>query len=215
MNGIFSPDSKFMQVLNRFADLMILNIIYVLTCIPVFTIGAATTALYKVCFQMGTEDEGNLYKGYFQAFLSNFKQATIIWIIIMLLGFYLVFYFFRFLQMDGALHYICIPVISLCIVMLMASFYVFPLLSQFQNKALNTLRNSLLFCLGYLPRTFMISAINLFPLVLLVTNLYYFMWAAFIWFTFYFAGAAYLNSRILLKVFSPYYSDEEDTSATA
>ncbi len=46
--GFFSLDSKFMQVMSRVADLIILNVIYLVTCLPVITIGAASTALYTV-----------------------------------------------------------------------------------------------------------------------------------------------------------------------
>ena len=68
MGGFFSLDSKFMQVMSRVADLIILNVIYLVTCLPVVTIGAASTALYTVCFRLGTAREGSLVKGYFRAF---------------------------------------------------------------------------------------------------------------------------------------------------
>ena len=68
MGGFFSLDSKFMQVMSRVADLIILNVIYLVTCLPVVTIGAASTALYTVCFRLGTAREGSLVKDYFRAF---------------------------------------------------------------------------------------------------------------------------------------------------
>ena len=57
-----SIDSKFIAFLTRVADLMILNMIYVLCCIPIFTIGAATTALYPVVFRLGTVREAGVVK---------------------------------------------------------------------------------------------------------------------------------------------------------
>ena len=57
MQGLFSIDSKFMQVLSRIYDIAVLNMLYLLTCLPIFTIGAATSALYAVCFRMGTDRE--------------------------------------------------------------------------------------------------------------------------------------------------------------
>ena len=68
MGGFFSLDSKFMQAMSRVADLIILNVIYLVTCLPVITIGAAGTAMYTVCFRLGTDREGSLVKGYFRAF---------------------------------------------------------------------------------------------------------------------------------------------------
>ena len=86
MGGFFSLDSKFMQAMSRVADLIILNVIYLVTCLPVVTIGAASTALYTVCFRLGTAREGSLVKGYFRAFRDEFRQATLIWLFLLLFG---------------------------------------------------------------------------------------------------------------------------------
>ena len=76
MFSIFSPDSKLMQVLTRLTDLVLLNILFLLTCIPVFTIGAATASLYTLCFRMLRQEESGILKPYFRAFKENFKPAT-------------------------------------------------------------------------------------------------------------------------------------------
>lgn len=56
MHTIFSPDSRFMRIMGCVADLILLNLCYLLTCVPVLTIGAASAALYTVCFRFGTMD---------------------------------------------------------------------------------------------------------------------------------------------------------------
>ena len=61
MLSIFSPDSRFMRVMSRAADLILLNLCYLLTCLPLFTIGAASAALYAVCFRFGTAEEQVYY----------------------------------------------------------------------------------------------------------------------------------------------------------
>ena len=63
-----------MRYLNRFADLMILNLLFLLTSIPIFTIGASLTALYSVCFRLGTDREGSTFRDYFAAFKENFAR---------------------------------------------------------------------------------------------------------------------------------------------
>ena len=68
MTKFFSLDSPFMRAMSRIADLMILNFLFILTSIPIFTIGAGLTALYTVCFRLGTDDEGSTAKDYFRAF---------------------------------------------------------------------------------------------------------------------------------------------------
>lgn len=84
MNGLFAPDSRFMRYLNRLADLMILNLLFLLTSIPIFTIGASLTALYSVCFRLGTDREGSTFRDYFAAFKENFRQATSLFLLLLL-----------------------------------------------------------------------------------------------------------------------------------
>lgn len=74
MNQIFSIDNRFIQLLNKIFCAAWLNILWFLCCIPVFTIGASTTALYYVSFKLVRNEEGNITKQFFTAFRSNFKK---------------------------------------------------------------------------------------------------------------------------------------------
>lgn len=215
MNGIFSIDSKFMRGMNRVADLIILNILYLITCIPIITIGAATTALYSVCFKMSTDREEGITKSYFHAFVADFKQSTILWLILLVFGVALILDFFIFIRMQNAMRYLCFPLATLFVLLLMTSVYTFSLLSQFSNKTLGTLRNAICLCLGYLPRSFLMGLISMLPFILLLSNIYLFFQVGFVWFIIYFSVAAYLNSKLLCKVFRPYYPDEEADTLSA
>ena len=71
--------------------MVILSFCWVISCIPVFTIGAASTALYDTSRRVIHRDEGYVWRGYWHAFKVNFKQATKAWlvqliILIVLLG---------------------------------------------------------------------------------------------------------------------------------
>ena len=204
MNNIFDPDSWLMQFLTRFSSLVILNFLFLFTCIPTFTIGAALTALYDVVFRMDTEREGKLVATYFRSFLSNFKQSTPAWLIFTLLIGASCANAVIFSNMDGTFGYLLflITMVILINTMLVLG-YVFPLMSQFHNTLGNSLKNALLLSIANLPRTLIITVINCFPWALMVMNLYTFIKIGFLWFTLYFAAAAYFNSRVLMKVFDP------------
>ena len=62
MSKLFSLDSPFMRAMSRVADLMILNLLFLITSIPLVTIGAGLAALYTVIFRMGTDQEGGVFK---------------------------------------------------------------------------------------------------------------------------------------------------------
>ena len=210
MGGFFSLDSKFMRTMSMIADLIILNVIYLVTCLPVVTIGAASTALYTVCFRIGTAREGSLVKGYFRAFRDEFRQATLVWLFLLLFGAASCVNIFIFLSMDGWMHYLFFPFVLFLLVVLMMTGYAFPLLSQFRNDTKSVIKNALIFSVAYLPRTVLIVVINVFPWALLLTNLYLFLQVGFMWVIIYFAAAAYINARLLKKVFAPYMEQEEE-----
>ena len=129
MGGFFSLDSKFMQAMSRVADLIILNVIYLVTCLPVVTIGAAGTALYTVCFRLGTAREGSLVKGYFRAFRDEFRQATLIWLFLLLFGAASCVNIILFLSMGGWMHYLFFLFVLFLVIVVMMASYAFPLLS--------------------------------------------------------------------------------------
>ena len=210
MGGFFSLDSKFMRTMSMIADLIILNVIYLVTCLPVVTIGAASTAMYTVCFRLGTAREGSLVKGYFRAFRDEFRQATLVWLFLLLFGAASCVNIFIFLSMDGWMHYLFFPFVLFLLVVLMMTGYAFPLLSQFRNDTKSVIKNALIFSVAYLPRTVLIVVINVFPWALLLTNLYLFLQVGFMWVIIYFAAAAYINARLLKKIFAPYMEQEEE-----
>lgn len=209
MQTLFSPNSKFMRAMSRIGDLLLLNFFFLLTCVPVVTIGAAVTALYTVCFRFETGRESGVIRSYFQAFRDNWKQATVLWLVLLLCGASACFNAYLFYCMAGVIRYAFILFLILFALVLLTGSYVFPLLSQFDNRTLPTLKNALALSLGYLPRSVLITALNIFPFVLLLTDLYTFFQAAFIWVALYFAAAAYLNAQLLKKVFVPYLGEEE------
>ena len=209
MKSLFSLDSKFMQGMSRVCDLMILNFFYLLTCVPIFTIGAASAALYTVCFRFGTDRENGVVKPYFRAFRDNFKEATGLWLVIALCGVTAGADVFLFYSMGGAFRWLSVLFGILFTLALLISAYAFPLVSLFRSPMKATLRNALILSLGYLPRTVAVVALNILPFVLLVMKPIAFFQFGFVWIALYFSAAAYGSTFILKKVFAPYLEKKE------
>lgn len=204
MQAFFSSDSKLMQAMGRIGDLVILNLLFFISCLPLFTIGAASAALYTVCFQMGTEKESGIFRTYVRAFRENFKQGTVVFLILAL---FLLAGFFDTLLLSslaGWLRYGCILTAILLVLAVLMYSYAFPLLSQFSNGIRATLKNALFLSLGYLPRSLLIAAVNVFPMALALLDLYLFLQMGFLWVFLYFSAAAYLSTLLLKKVFARY-----------
>ena len=209
MTKFFSLDSPFMRAMSRIADLMILNFFFLLTCIPIFTIGAGVTAMYTVCFRLGTDDEGGTTKDFFRAFRENFKQATGLWLILLLIMGTAFLNACFFYTLGGWFHLLWIIFAALLILALFVFSYAFPLMSQFDSKNKLVFKNSLILSIAYLPRSLIMACLNALPIALALAQMYVFMHLGFIWLTLYFGAAAYLNSRLLRKVFKPFYEKED------
>ena len=205
MRFLFDPESQIMQIISRFCDIVILNVVFLLTCIPVFTVGAANAALYDVVFRLDTDREDKLLVTYFRAFRENFRQSTALWLLLLLFGAATYVNMTRFSILGENSYYLGYGLFILSMLVLVLEVFVFsysfPLLSRFRNSTRQTAVNALLLAIGNLPRTLAVSVINCFPWALLIVNFYAFMRLGFIWLAMYFAAAAYFNSRVLKKVF--------------
>ena len=85
MNSIFNPDNKVMQMLATAADYMILNVIYVLCCLPVLTVGAAQAGLYTALRVLNDpEDDSSYIKAFFRGFRNGFGRITVVWSLFLL-----------------------------------------------------------------------------------------------------------------------------------
>ncbi len=80
MNPNKKPKTMFVLI-ERAAHLIFLNLIFVLCCIPVITVGSATTALYAACRAAAKSEP--CYRLFFQAFASSFKRATLAWLLLL------------------------------------------------------------------------------------------------------------------------------------
>lgn len=167
MGRFFDMDSPVMRFLNRVGDLMILNFLMIVCCIPIITAGAAFTALHYVLLKIVRGEEGYLVRGFFKSFRSNFRQATLIWLLMLLVVAVYVgdtwIFNYSGLVFPKAL---IIAVVAVAILLLMAAVYVFPLLARFENSVKNTLKNAMLLTFANLPKTILMMACYILPLVL-------------------------------------------------
>ena len=211
---IFSIDSKLMRMLGRIGDLIILNVLFLITSLPVFTIGASLTALFTICFRMGYDRESAICKNYFQAFKDNFQQATEIFLILVVIIAVLLLNMSLSFSRQDLGHYMTVPFGILLILVLFVAAYAFPLLSQFNNRNLDVIRNSVLLSLGFFPRSFLLIGIMSLPVVMFIKNPIGFMQLSPIFLSIYFSAGAYLGTKIFNKIFTPYWHPDELEDST-
>lgn len=199
--NIFSPDGRLAAVLNRIGDLIILNVLTILCCIPVITAGAALTALYSVTLKMVKNEEGKIVTEYFRAFRGNFKQATMLWMIsaAALLAVVLDFHVLR--QQNSTIWTVYKGVL-LIVLVLLGTFicYLFPVLARFVNTTKNTAKNAMLFSVIHPFQSVLMLVTVLIPVVLPFISLRVLFLEALLGI----AGPAFLTSIYYRHVFQSF-----------
>lgn len=213
MNHFFNMDNKFFVFMGRVADLIILNLICILCCLPVITAGASITALYYVTLKMVRNEESYIVKSFFKSFRQNFRQSTIIHIILLVTGLMLYFDINIVKNIEGSLSKVltCIFIAFLFLYALIL-LYIYPLQAKFFNSVKNTFSNALLMSIRHLPYTFLMFVICLVPIaILFVPNIQVQSTLLMLFFLMGFSGIAFCNSKFLVKIFDNYVPKEEET----
>ncbi len=208
MVSIFRYDSKFFEVLAKVTDFVVLNLIFIISCIPIITIGASVTSMYTVSMKRAKDDECSILKTYIKSFKENFKASTKVWILMMIIGGVLVldFQIANMIPVEGLSLTLRLASTMVSVIFIFALTYIFPIISKFENTMKNTIINSVLMSIQNLPLTIMIVILNLLPLILL--NLFTGLWGRIIFFYMIlgFGTTSYLNSILFNKIFSKYIS---------
>ena len=208
MGNIFRLDSPLMKLLTLITNLLCLNVIWLISCIPIVTAGAATTAMYYVVFQYINKKDDAVLKPFFHSFKENFRLVTPVWIMNLLIHGVFVAEFFYISR--GAENWLKIAVVVLLFIYVGASSYLYPLFARFQTTAGNAIRNSFALSVRHFPSTFCMVLLNLMPVVLILLAPDSFFDLSMVWLLGGFSLIAYINGWILKVVFKKYEPEETE-----
>lgn len=210
MNKLFNYDNPVFQVLGRLTDLAVLGMLFLVCCLPVVTVGAAASAIFRAVYDLTLERGSGAVKNYFRAFRSNFKQATGAWLLA-LLGFFSLFcdWFLLKLYFDGT----AFTVLS-CVVLVLALglvgllCYLFALIARYENTFLEHVRNAFILSIRYFHKTLLMVLIQMLPLLMASYMPYVLINTLLFWILFC-AGFTYqANAYLLRPVFEKLESGE-------
>ena len=164
----FSYESKFSQLLLKLCYACYLNLLWFVCSIPIVTIGASTTALYYACLKIVRDEDSHVGAMFFRSFKENFRQATVLWLILLAVG--------LFLGTDGYILYhlrqssvgtpaviwtlVLAVVIAAAVVYVIVLLYVFPLVASVSNTNLAMLKNAFLIGTHFLFATILVFAVH-------------------------------------------------------
>lgn len=197
--NIFSYESKPMQILMFLGDLIILNVLFILCCIPLFTIGAAQAGLYTALRVLtDPEDDSSAAAAFFRGFKNGFGTVTVAWGLLTLLM--LVTAFFGWWgYLNGLPAWIAI--VAVCVIGLFQTMV--PLFhSRFSCTAMQLIRNAFLMVLPHPLRSIGITALIFLPLVIALWDPFFFMSSGVLWTAIYYSGACLFAGTFMKKPFA-------------
>lgn len=199
-------DSPLMRFLTKIADLMVLNILFCVTSIPLITIGASWTALYSVTLKMVRGEEGSVSRSYFRSFRQNFRQATLLWLGVLVVLALLVLDIRVLNGMAGgtAPGLLRVGVEILALLGIMVLQYLFPSLARFEASLADTLKNACMMALAHLPKTALMTAAVVGAVWITLINNTTIAIGLMVWPLIGFSLMAFGNSGILRKIFDNY-----------
>ena len=171
MNHLINPENPVFSFITKVTYSAYLNILWFLCCLPVVTAGASTAALYYVTLKMAKNEEGNLTKSFFHSFRQNFKQGTVIGLILLALGILLgadgyVLYHIHFSNafwtVITAIFFVAAAAYFIILL------YIFPLLARFKNTTAAMFKNSVILGMRFLLCTVLMAAIHVFMAFLII-----------------------------------------------
>jgi len=202
--NFFSYESKPMQILMYVGDLIILNVLFLLCCIPIFTIGAAQTGLYTgVKTLQDPEDDTPISRAFFKGFRTGFKQITLAWgllfIVVVVMAF-VAYQCYAYEQLMGNAP-LWMSIIALSLTMLFSSLV--PLFhARFTCTPIQLIRNAWFLAVAHPIRSLVTAVLTWLPVIaFLVLDFLIFVRLTPIWFTLYYSTAFLFSFTYMKKPF--------------
>jgi len=205
LSRLFNLDSPLLKFLSRAVDIVLLNFLFLLFCIPIITIGSSTTALYSVLMKLVRDEDKYIVKNFIGAFKRNFTQSTVVWFIMLASGFLLLANITFLGNLSGvpkiffASMLIIFGLVYLCILL-----FVFPYMARYKDTIKKSLLNSLLIGLSNFPYLLLLLILTVVPVILVFSSSIGFLSGLYFGTFGGFALLAVLYSYIFRKVFSKY-----------
>jgi uncharacterized membrane protein YesL len=194
----FNIDSPLWQFVTLCVRYFILNVLFVISIIPIITIGSARTALYSTVFAYCDNEDIDLGREYLRRFRREFATSIAASAIFVALGAAIATSIVLWNATRTNATYVAFPVLIIAAAVLLMTFeYYFPLLARYETSFRNTWKNAMMIPWGAFAKTLMLLSIDVAAAALFIfTNP---LRIAFILIGF--SWLAYAKSLIFLRAF--------------
>ncbi|MGN0298991.1 MAG: YesL family protein [Lachnospiraceae bacterium] len=203
MENLFNMNNPVWSFMGKLFYVIELNLLWIICCIPIVTIGPSTAAMYYVFLKVVRDEEGYIARSFFKSFKENLKQGIVITLILLLMlcigG--LDIYFYNH-NTESVYQIFKLLFLAVSLFYFIEVLYIFPVLARFSNTTKNLMKNALLIGIRDLPKTILIVLIHVAVFVLI--------WSFPPAIIFGMALAAFLSSYLFVKIFDRYIPKEDE-----
>lgn len=210
MHDLLKSTSPGMRFLTAIFNLIVANILFLITSIPIVTIGTALPALYKITFEIVDGEEVFLLSDFYKTLFKNIKRGTLLWLPLLLLTVIMsASVFLIWAGLEGTAFWMMIPPMLFLFLGFCLGSYAFPLMALCDDPLKVIVKNAFLLALGHLPTTIFIFVLHAAVFGLLIVfdvgsvvllSLMLFMGCAVV---------ALICSFFLRRIFLPYIPKQE------
>ena len=199
----FDPDSKPMQVLGAFADMIVLNVCFLIGCLPVVTVGASMSALYAAMLRRQRGESGGVFAAFWKDWKQNLRPGIACWLMQLAVTAFFAFDFWFSIRYSksapgllGAVEWV--SVLGLLAVTLLGSM-VYPQIARFENRVRQYWKNAALLLAAYPLRAILNLLIFLPSVILFIFWRGLFLRIGFVFPLFAFSLMTYLSAKVLRR----------------
>lgn len=214
MKKLFSHEGLLFKITERIGNLILLNLLYLIFCIPIVTIGPATAALHYVTLKYAVNEEDRVWAPFIHSFRQNLKQGIVVGLITTGLGIllaYSLYLIYQIVSVGTAFDKVVLVMVALaCLIYLMATAYVYPLLARYDNSLKQMFRTAVILSIRHLPATVCLTILSAAPILMMMYTPLTFMLALSFYFAIGFATIAFLQDKLIVRIFWQYTPREEN-----
>ena len=199
MHTLFNPENTFWNFMGKITDVACLSLLWLVTSLPIFTIGASTAAFYRFTLDAVQDNEGKILHTYFGAFRSCFRKATVLWLLQLVLSVFLGINIFAAWQLYLAKGILGLGMLSLSasglLIFLGTCIYLYPITVSYDFGIKKTITDSFIMAVGNPHVT--LSVLILFAIAGVLTyylsGLFFFWLGLAVFFSSYFIWGLFLK----------------------
>lgn len=140
-------NTRFHRILETFSNYFFLNLLWLLMCLPLFTIFASTTAMFSVVRKWTLKGESiSLFSEFMKQFKTNFVKSSLIGLIWTFFGTVIGLYMVINVELSSSILFYTIAFLSLWFVFL--TIYLFPVMVHYDISILNVFKYSFIYSIS-------------------------------------------------------------------